>query len=83
MPLSATISPTIPTKTFRAFAIVVLLAFSASPVQSQTAPVVSNVVGVKHAGKLVSITYVLCEQCDEWSTGKVYLNMNSTKPPQT
>jgi putative transposase len=26
---------------------------------------------------------LLCEQCDEWSTGKIYLNMNSTEPPQT
>jgi putative transposase len=28
-------------------------------------------------------TALLCEQSDEWSTGKIYLNMNSTEPPQT
>lgn len=28
-------------------------------------------------------TALLCEQCAEWSTGKIYLNMKSTEPPQT
>jgi len=28
-------------------------------------------------------TALLCEMSDEWLTGKIYLNMNSTDPPQT
>lgn len=28
-------------------------------------------------------TAQLCEQSDEWSTGKIYLNMNPTEPPLT
>jgi len=28
-------------------------------------------------------TALLCEQSDEWSTGKIYLNMNPAEPPQT
>jgi transposase-like protein len=29
------------------------------------------------------VSALLCEQSDEWSTGKIYLNMNSTEPSQT
>lgn len=29
------------------------------------------------------ISALLCEQSDEWSTGKIYLNMNSAEPSQT
>jgi putative transposase len=35
------------------------------------------------ASLLRLVSALLCEQSDEWSTGKVYLNINSTKPPQT
>lgn len=28
-------------------------------------------------------TALLCEQSDEWSAGKIYLNMNPAEPPQT
>jgi len=35
------------------------------------------------ASLLRLVSALLCEQCDEWSTGKIYLNMNSTQPPQT
>ena len=49
-------------KTFQVFAIALVLVFTASPALSQTAPVVSNVVGVQRAGtKLVDITYDLVD----------------------
>lgn len=35
------------------------------------------------ASLLRLVSALLCEQSDEWSTGKIYLNMNSTEPPQT
>jgi putative transposase len=35
------------------------------------------------ASLLRLVSALLCEQSDEWSTSKVYLNMNSTQPPQT
>ena len=62
MPLSVT-TPHIKLMTpIHAFVIVLLLAFTASPARSQTAPVVSNVVGVQRAGtKLVDITYDLAD----------------------
>ena len=60
MPLSVTTPHIKLMTTIHAFAIVLLLAFTASPARSQTAPVVSNVVGVQRAGtKLVDITYDL------------------------
>jgi putative transposase len=33
------------------------------------------------ASLLRLVSALLCEQSDEWSTGKIYLNMNSTEPP--
>ncbi len=49
-------------KTFQVFAIALVLVFTASPALSQTAPVVSNVLGVQRAGtKLVDITYDLAD----------------------
>jgi transposase-like protein len=35
------------------------------------------------ASLLRLVSALLCEQSDEWSTGKIYLNMNSTESPQT
>jgi len=35
------------------------------------------------ASLLRLVSALLCEQSDEWSTGKIYLNMNSTEPLQT
>lgn len=62
MPLSVTTPHIKLMTTIHAFAIVLLLAFTASPAHSQTAPVVSNVVGVQRAGtKLVDITYDLAD----------------------
>jgi len=34
------------------------------------------------ASLLRLVSALLCEQSDEWSTGKIYLNMNPTEPPQ-
>ncbi len=49
-------------KTFQVFAIALVLVFTASPALSQTAPVVSNVLGVQRVGtKLVDITYDLAD----------------------
>ena len=63
-------------KTIHLFAIVLLLAFTASPALSQTAPVVSNVVGVQRAGtKLVDITYDLAD--DDSSALYVTLQISS------
>jgi formylglycine-generating enzyme required for sulfatase activity len=62
MLLNVTMSPITLIKTLRAFAVVLLLAFTASSALSQTAPVVSNVFGVQRAGtKLVDITYDLAD----------------------
>ena len=35
------------------------------------------------ASLLRLVSALLCEQSDEWSAGKIYLNMNSAKPPRT
>jgi transposase-like protein len=35
------------------------------------------------ASLLRLVSALLCEQSDEWSTGKIYLNMCSTEAPQT
>ena len=35
------------------------------------------------ASLLRLVSALLCEQSDEWSTGKIYLNMNSAEPSQT
>jgi putative transposase len=35
------------------------------------------------ASLLLLFSALLCEHSDEWSIGKIYLNMNSTEPPQT
>ena len=35
------------------------------------------------ASLLRLVSALLCEQSNEWSTGKIYLNMNPTLPPQT
>jgi formylglycine-generating enzyme required for sulfatase activity len=62
MPLSFTTPHIKLMTTIHAFAIVLLLAFTASPASSQTAPVVSTVVGVQRAGTtLVDITYDLAD----------------------
>ncbi len=67
-------SPITLIKTVRAFAVVLLLAFTASSAQSQTAPVVSNVVGVQRAGTpLVDITYDLAAV----APGKIILEISS------
>ncbi len=62
MPLSVTTPNIKLMTTIHACVIVLLLAFTASLAQRQTAPVVSNVVGVQRAGtKLVDITYDLAD----------------------
>ncbi len=35
------------------------------------------------ASLLLLFSALLWERSDEWSTGKIYRNMNSTEPPQT
>ena len=35
------------------------------------------------ASLLRLVSALLCEQSAEWSTGKIYLNMNPALPPQT
>ena len=37
----------------------------------------------KESALLRLATALLCEMSNEWLTGKIYLNMNPSEPPQT